>query len=135
MVAHAKDFTNNDKPENIEITVDQDVFIAVGEAPAMAILDVAGINKAEDVEKVQILFAFLDKVLLPDSAARFLERLGSPTEPITIDQATDIAVWLVQEAYAPERPTEAPSSSQNGSGSTGPTSTDTASEPESTRIL
>lgn len=134
-MSEIKDFTKLEKPDDVQFKVDEDTFIAVGTPPAMAILDVAAINKAEDLDKVQILFAFLDKVLLPESAVLFLERLSSTTAPITIDQATDIAVWLVQEVYAPERPTEAPSSSQNGSGSTGPNSTDTVSGPTSTRVL
>lgn len=121
-----KDFTNYDKKEDISFKVDGDEFVAVGTPSAMAILDIAAVNKADNMEKIRIVLEFLDQVLVGDSAVRFAERLRSNTEPITIDQAASISVWLMEEVYAPERPTEAPSPSQNGSGSTGPSSTDGA---------
>jgi hypothetical protein len=134
-VTEIKDFTKLDKKPNLEFKIDEDTFTAIGTAPAMAILDVAAVNKAEDLDKIVILLGFLDKVLLPGSAIRFAERLGSAEDPISIDQATSIAVWLMEEAYGPDRPTEAPSPSQNGSGSDGQSSTDGASAPVSTRVL
>lgn len=130
-----KDFTNRDKHPDVRFTIDDDVFVAVGVAPAMAMLDVSLVNKAEDLEKIRIILEFLDQVLMPDSAARFAERLKSPLAPIEINQAADVAVWLMQEVYAPNRPSEAPSSSENGSGSTGTSSTDGAPAPASTRVL
>lgn len=128
-----KDFTKLNKPENIQFKIDDDEFTAVGTAPAMALLDVSAVNRAADMDKIRIILEFLDKVLLPDSAARFAERLSSSTEPIEIEQAANVAVWLMEEVYAPERPTEAPSPSQNGSGSTGPSSTDGAQAEGSTQ--
>lgn len=136
-----KSFTNMNKKENVPFVIDDDTFTAVGIAPAMAVLDVAAVNKAADMDKIRIILEFLDQVLLPDSAIRFAERLRSSTEPITIDQAASIAVWLMEEVYSPERPTEAPSPSPNGSGSTGPSSTDGAPAlastpaPSSQRVL
>lgn len=130
-----KDFTKLDKQADVEFKIDDDTFTAVGVAPAMAVLDVAAVNKAEDMEKLHIILGFLDQVLLHDSAVRFAERLRSSEQPIAIDQAAAIAIWLMEEVYAPERPTEAPSPSQNGSGSTGASSTDGASAPASTRVL
>ncbi len=118
-----KDFTNTDKKPDIPFTIDEDTFLAVGTAPGMAILDVSAVNKAENIDKIRIIFDFLDKVLYPDSAALFAERLASPVKPIEIEQATSIAVWLMEEKYAKERPTEDPSPSANGSESTGPNST------------
>lgn len=129
-----KDFTKLNKKENVPFTLDEDTFIAVGVAPAMAILDVAAVNKAADMDKIRIILDFLDQVLLPESAIRFAERLRSSTEPITIDQAASIAVWLMEEVYAPDRPTEALSPSPNGSESTGPSSTDGAPASESTPV-
>lgn len=127
-----KDFTNKDKKPDIKFTVDDDTFIAVSTPPAMAILDVSAVNKAEGMDKVQIVLTFLDSVLYDESAERFAARMRSKENPIEIDQATGIAVWLMEEKYAPERPTEAPSPSQNGSGSTGQSSTDGAQAGEST---
>jgi hypothetical protein len=134
-MTEVKDFTNQDKKPPVPFTIDGDEFIAVGNPPAMAFLDVSAVNKAEGLDKIQILLDFLDKVLIPASAERFAERLGSSEEPIEINQAADIAVWLMEEKYAPDRPTEAPSPSSNGSGSTGPSSTDGVQAPASTRLL
>ena len=120
-----KDFTNRDKRPAISFTIDDDTFVAVGNPPANAFLDVATVNKAEG----------LDKVLIPASAERFAERLGSAEVPIELDQAASIAVWLMEEKYAEERPTEAPSPSSNGSGSTGPSSTGGAPAEASTPLL
>jgi len=128
-----KNFTKQDKKDDVEFKIDEDVFTAVGTAPAMAVLDVAAVNKAEGLDKIRIILEFLDKVLVPDSAVRFAERLASSTEPIDIEQAADIAVWLMEGVYASERPTEAPSPSQNGSGSTGQSSTDGAQAEGSTQ--
>jgi hypothetical protein len=134
-VADIKSFTNLDRKADVLFEVDGDEFTAVGVAPAMAILDVGAVNKAEDMDKIRIILEFLDMVLLPESAARFAARLRSSESPISIDQAAKIAVWLMEEVYAPERPTEAPSPSQNGSGSTGQSSTGGASAPASTRAV
>jgi hypothetical protein len=134
-MAETKDFTKTDKPDNVRFRIDDDEFEAVGTAPAMAILDVSAVNQAKDMDKIRIILEFLDQVLIPASAERFAERLKSSVEPIDIDQAASVAVWLMERVYAPERPTEAPSPSQNGSGSTGPSSTDGAPAPESTRLL
>lgn len=131
-MAEIKDFTKLDKKEDVHFKIDDDTFIAVGTAPAMAVLDVGAVNKAEGLDKIRIILEFLDKVLVPASAVRFAERLSSATDPIDVEQAADIAVWLMEETYAPERPTEAPSPSSNGSGSTGASSTDGASAPAST---
>jgi len=129
-----KDFTNNDKKPDIPFVIDGDRFVAVGTAPGMAILDVSAVNKAENIDKIKIIFEFLDKVLYPDSAKLFADRLSDPTKPIEIEQATSVAVWLMEEKYAPERPTEDPSPSANGSETTGPNSTDGAQATTSTRI-
>lgn len=127
-----KDFTKLNKKENVEFKINEDTFTAVGVAPAMVVLDVSAVNKAEGLDKIRIILEFLDKVLLPDSAVRFAERLASSTEPIDIEQAADIAVWLMEGVYAGERPTGDPSPSANGSENTGPNSTDGAPAEEST---
>lgn len=140
-MAEMKSFTR-DKPLGwIEFDIDGEVFKLSSIAPAMAVLDVAKVNKAEDLEKVTIIMTFLDAVMEPDSAARFAARLGSIDNPITIDQATSIAVWAMEEVYASERPTQEASPSRNGSSTTGQSSTDTAPveasipEPLTRRVL
>jgi hypothetical protein len=96
-------------------------------------LDVARVNEAKGVEQVTLVMGFLDTVLEPESAKLFAERMKDPHNPIDIDELTQVAVWLVEEVYVSERPTEAPSPSPNGSGSTGPSTTGTASTEESTQ--
>lgn len=124
---------NREKPlEWIEFDIDGEVFKLRSVAPAMAVLDVAKVNQAADLDKIQVIMVFLDQILDSESAERFAARLSSIENPITIEQATSIAVWAMEEVYATERPTEAPSPSQNGSGSIGPSTTDTASTGEST---
>lgn len=133
---------SRDKPlEWVEFDIDDEVFKLRSVAPAMAVLDVAKVNQAADLDKIQVIMTFLDQVLEPESAARFAARLSSIENPITIEQATSIAVWAMEDVYATERPTEAPLPSPNGSGSTGPNTTGTASteglisEPQTQRVL
>ena len=129
-----KQFVRSKPLEYVEFDVDGDTFRAASTAPGMAILDAAEVNSAEGVERLRILMRFLDQVLEPASALRFSARLRDPSNPITLEQTAEIAVWLFQEVYGPERPTEAPSPSPDGSGSTGQSTTDTASNGESTHV-
>jgi hypothetical protein len=136
-----KSFTNMAKQEDVQFEIDGDTFTAVGVAPAMAVLDISAVNEAVGGDKLKIVFTFLDQVLADESAALFAERLSSKDRPITIEQATSIAVWLMEEVYAPERPTQAQSPSLNGSEGTGQSSTDGAQSegstpaPSSQRVL
>lgn len=136
-----KSFTKIDRRDNVKFQVDDDVFEAVGTAPAMAILDVSAVNQAEGLDKIRTILSFLDQVLVPDSAVRFAERLSSAEAPIDIDQAASIAVWLMEGVYATERPTPAQSPSGTGPESTGQSSTDGAQaegstqEPSARRVL
>lgn len=127
-----KSFTKMDRRDNVKFQIDDDVFEAVGTAPAMAVLDVSAVNQAKDLDKIRIILSFLDQVLLPDSAQRFADRLKSAEEPIDIDQAASVAVWLMEGVYAPERPTPAQSPSETGSETTGQNSTDGAQAAAST---
>lgn len=127
-----KSFTNMAKQEDVQFEIDGDVFTAVGVAPAMAVLDVSAVGAAEGVEKLKIVFAFLDQVLTDESAELFAARISSKTRPIEVEQAAAIAVWLMEEVYAQERPTEAQSPSVNGSEGTGQSSTDGAQPTAST---
>src|SRR4029077_4778513 len=98
-MTEVKNFTQLDKKPSVPFTIDDDTFVAVGAAPAMAVLDVAAVNKATDMDKIRIIMTFLDQVLEPASAERFAERLRSATEPISISQVAEIAVWLMEEVY------------------------------------
>jgi hypothetical protein len=65
--------------------------------------------------------AFLDQVLLPESAQRFADRLRSVTEPIDLYQVQDVLRFLIGRYSG--RPTEPSLSSQNGHDGTTTSST------------
>jgi hypothetical protein len=121
-----KDFSRETEMEDVEIKVDGDTFYATGIAPALAVLDMAAVNDAGNVERMKIVMEFLDAVMHEESAERFAARLRSTTNPISVDQAVAIVMWLMEDVYATERPTEGRSPSQDGSATTGPNSTDGA---------
>lgn len=133
---------SRDKPLGyVEFTMDGDTFRAVDVAPGMAVVDVSKINDAKGLARVEIIMGFLDQVLLPESAALLAERLRSAENPADIDQCARAAIWLVENVYVTERPTQGPSSSRNGSEATGQSSTDGAQptgstpEPRAQRVL
>ncbi len=136
-----RDFSRSKPLERVDFTIDGDVFHAVGVAPAMAILNVSRINEAKDMGKVEVIMSFLDQVLEEESAERFAARLTDRMNPITIDQCASVAIYLIEEVYVTERPTKGPLPSQNGSESTGRSSTDgaqltgTTPELKSRRVL
>jgi hypothetical protein len=68
-------------------------------------------------DAVFAMVSMLDELLLPDSAARFAERMKSKTEPIDLEQVTGVFEWLIS-TYG-ERPTTPLSSSSNGHSGTG----------------
>lgn len=139
-----KEFNRKKDLEWVEFKLNGDVYRAVNVAPAFAVLDVASVNQATGVERIRLIMGFLDQVLHDDDAKQLSERMRDKTNPVDIEEMTDVAVWLVEEVYATERPTTAPSTSQDGSGSTGPSTTGTAStngdqestqEPSTRRVL
>jgi hypothetical protein len=136
-----KKFTRSRNLDWIEFEIDGEVFKIATVAPAMAVLDVAAVNEAKDLDKLRIIMEFLDVVLEPDSATRFAARLKSQENPITIEQCSDVAVWAMEDLFTTDRPTTAPSPSPNGSETTGPSTTDGAGatvstlEPKTQRVL
>jgi hypothetical protein len=131
-VAKFKDFSREAELEPVTVTLDGDTFTFAGALPTMAVLDMAKVNSVKDVEKLEILMEFLDTVMLPESAARFAERLRSAENPISLDQCMNITFWLIEEAYTVGRPTRGSSPSLNGSETTGTSSTDGAEPTVST---
>ena len=128
-----KDFSREEEMETIEVTMDGDTFHFAGALPTMALLDVAKVNAEKDqIKKLEIVMEFLDSVMLGDSSERFAARLASAENPITLDQCTALMFWLIEEAYTIGRPTDGSSASQNGSETTGTSSTDGAEPTAST---
>lgn len=98
----------------------------------MDVASVSGDPQATNGSKIIAMMGFLDEVLLPESAALFAERFRDPTNPITIEQATDVVTWLASEVYSGGRPTGRSSASANGQPLTGQSSTVAAPSSEST---
>lgn len=90
--------------EPVQFTIDGDTFHAVPLAPGGAMLDMAAVQDGTNSEKVRAISEFLDMVLTEESAVLFAARLRDKKRPITLDQATEVVVWLVEEAYT-DRPT------------------------------
>jgi hypothetical protein len=121
-----KDFTTVRKPD-LEFTIDEDVFYAVGDVPGGTVLDLAALaDGTEGANKINAINEFLDNVLMPDSAELFAERLRDPSNPISFQQTISVFEWLLEEYMGgeeAERPTQGPSSSSGGRRTTGRSST------------
>lgn len=131
--------------ETIKFKVDDDVFEAYPEIGGQVLMPAISLDGLDDLvgqspSSVQAMsteeqsraasaaskqtvraLQFMDTVLLPDSSARFAERMRSVEEPITLEQAFQIWRWLLSQYGA--RPTEPSSPSQNGHDGTGTSST------------
>lgn len=117
--------------ERVLFRIDGDVFEAASALPGKTLARFAG--RFADIEKVppeQQLDAMTDAlsmVLLPDSAALFAKRLDDLTNPISLEQASDVITWLL-ECYG-MRPTEPSSPSQAGQPSPAPGTSLTGAAP------
>lgn len=72
----------------------------------------------------EALLHIFERVLLPESYARFKALIDDPTRIVTIEKLGEIAVWLI-EVYT-KRPTTRPELSSSGESISGLTSTATA---------
>lgn len=130
------------KQETIKFKIDNDTFEAVPIVGAQILRDITNMSElvklqnldttTMDREQLEAMaevatqhtartMQFLDQVLLPDSAARFAERLRSAEEPITIQQSYEVWRWLIEQYSA--RPTQPSLPSLNGHDGTGSSST------------
>ena len=127
-----EDFTEDTNPP-IPFKIDDDVFYAVGDPPAGALLDLAELASLGDNpgKAIKAVADFLDTVLLPSSAELFASRMRNPQKPIKQTQLMRIIQWLVQQ-YGGGRPTVPASPLQGGQASTGPSTMATASTEAST---
>lgn len=95
----------------IPFDVTGELFYAVPDAPAGVMIDMAKLQGASKSERLNALGAFLDGVLLPDSAARIAARMRDTSNPIGLEALTELVTWLVEEVYTPGTPTGGPSPS------------------------
>lgn len=123
-----KDFTK--ARELKQFRIDDDVFTCAGALPVGQVREFMAMQRKVDPndpgsadDYLGLVSRILDGVLVPDSAARFAERMVSPAEPIDVNQLVGVLTWLMEE-YG-ERPTRPVSnSSESLTGANGVTSTD-----------
>lgn len=127
-----KDFTRKHEPINFRI--DADVFEAARALPGEVLAQFATrfqeIGNMPVGQQVNGILDALGLVLIPESASRFSKRLGSLENPIELEQAMDVLMWLL-ERYG-LRPTQPSSNSADGlpSQASGTNSTDAPQQPE-----
>ena len=128
-----KDFTR--KRKRIIFRIDNDVFEAATALPGKTLAAFAtrfaDIDKTPIAQQLNVFADALGLVLLPESNARFQKRLDDLTNPIELEQASDVIVWLMEQYGL--RPTEPSSPSSPGlpSPASGTSSTDGQPQPVS----
>lgn len=132
-----KDFTR--KRRTITFRIDDDVFEATPAVPAGVLVEFANsftdVNaKAGPAESFGTVMAVLEMVLLPESFKRMAARADDLSNPVEIDQLSDVLLWLLEEYGL--RPTQPSSNSSTGPLSPGSGTSLTASTPaaESTSL-
>lgn len=127
-----KDFTR--AHERIRFRIDADTFEAARALPGRTLTEFgkrfSDIGKLPVDQQVDGILEALGLVLLPDSAARISKRLGDLENPVELEQAMEVIMWLL-ERYG-LRPTQPSSNSAGGPDSpvSGTSSTDAPSQPE-----
>jgi hypothetical protein len=128
-----KDFTR--KRERLVFRIDDDMFEAAPALPGGTLTEFAvrfaDVGKAPIEQRMQVFADALGMVLLPESNARFQKRFEDLANPIELEQASDVIVWLL-ESYGlrPTRPSS-PSASGPPSPASGTSSTDAQPQPVS----
>lgn len=130
-----RDFSKARK--DISFRVDDDLFHAARGIPAEVLMGFASKFSSMDTsatvdEQLDAFRSLLDVVLLPDSLKLFNERMRDRNNPIEMDQVEDIVTWLMEQYGL--RPTELPSSSQDGQPAPVPGTTSTVSTPAEVSI-
>jgi hypothetical protein len=125
-----RDFTKARR--HLKFRVDDDVFEAPSDIPAMVLLEFARRFEslgevAETAAYIEATQATIEMVLLPESAARFVKRMSDPEKPISLLQINEIVPWLMEE-YA-GRPLKPSSDSSDGQSAQVPGTSSTDGSP------
>jgi len=126
-----KDFTR--AHERIRFRIEPDRFEAARALPGRTMTEFASrfekIGAMPVTQQVDAILDALGLVLLPESAALFAKRLGDLENPIELEQASDVMIWLLEKYGL--RPTQPSSNSADGSGNpaSGTNSTDAPQQP------
>lgn len=110
-------------PKRFHIAPDN--FDAIPDAPGGMFLDLAGVSEAKTrTEQIAAVETFFSQVLTDESFALYQKRLRDKNNPISLPQALRAFEWLVEQYSGDlDRPTMDPSTSQDGSNTTGQSST------------
>lgn len=94
-----KEFAIGDAMEEVRFTVGGEKFTAV---PANRLIGNALIRYTESLERGQVYLAnasFIRDCMTDDSADRFLNRMDSKSDPITLQTVGEVLNWLIGEVY------------------------------------
>jgi hypothetical protein len=102
---------------DVKFRIDGDTFVGVSNIPASDLLEFGrlftGMTESDVIQDPKAFTTLFNLVLTTESATRFLERMSSKTEPISMTQIMRIMPWIMGEYGM--RPTEPSSNSSNGS--------------------
>jgi hypothetical protein len=127
-----RDFSKRRKAPTFKI--DDDVFTAVAAIPAEEMISFAEKITTADPsqmsprDQVALLRETLEKMLEPESLARFQRRMRDRSNPIDMEQLNDVVEWLFEEYGM--RPTTVSSSSSSGGSPPVPGTTSMGSIPD-----
>jgi hypothetical protein len=125
-----KDFTR--ERERITFTIDSDTFEATPALPGQTLTEFArrfaDVTSAPNEAKLGIITDALSMVLLPDSAALFTKRFSDLENPIELDQATEVLIWIMEQYGL--RPTQPSLHSASGSPNPEPGTNSTDVQPQ-----
>lgn len=131
--APVKDFTR--KRKRLQFRIDDDIFEAATALPGKTLAAFAvrftDIEKVPVAQQLDVFAEALGMVLLPESNALFQKRLDDLTQPIELEQASDVVTWLMGEyGHRPTQPSSVSSAGQPNPAS-GTSSTDAQQPPVS----
>lgn len=114
---------------DVKFRIDSDVFVGVPNIPAHDLIEFGrmfdGMTESDIVQDPKAFDGMFGLVLVEASFKRFVERMSSKTEPISMTQVMRIMPWLMEQYGM--RPTEPSLNSSSGSANPG----DGTSLPES----
>lgn len=114
-------FTSPPSVDPITFDVDGEVFEAAGAPPGGALLDVVNFATGTNLQRIKAIGDFLNAALVPESRERFLVRLRSTENPISLATAAQVMAWLLGKYSG--RPTVPSTSTPNGQHPVGASST------------
>lgn len=96
-----RDFSQ--RPEPVRFIVDDDLFEAVSELPALDTIMVSELlqefesDDATGRARFEIVCKLMEIMLLPESSTRFIERLSSRERPVGFNRMFAIVSWLMTQ--------------------------------------